>query len=157
MKKIAMIIAGTRDFKDYELLKKKVEETLDSLKFKNYIDLNDITIISGNASGADLLGEKYAEEKGYGLKIYPAKWHDLDAKPCVIRRSKHSGNKYNLLAGVNRNKEMATVAKKEEYYSILIAFWNGTSTGTFDMIKTAKKMRFDKVVVVNYMEGEEII
>lgn len=76
------IIAGSRDFDDYELIK----ETL--LKY------NDITeIVSGCARGADLLGEKFALEYNIPIKKFPAEW-----------------DKYGKSAGYRRNEQMAMYA-----------------------------------------------
>jgi hypothetical protein len=80
-----VIIAGGRDFKDYDFLKQKCDKIL--------TNLTNITIISGHAKGADQLGEKYAKERGYELELYPADW-----------------NRYNKRAGPIRNEEMAKVA-----------------------------------------------
>lgn len=80
-----LIIAGGRDFKNYELLKDKV---------KFYTSNNeDITIISGTANGADRLGERYANENEIDLEYYPANW-----------------NEFGKSAGYIRNKEMAKTA-----------------------------------------------
>lgn len=49
-----VIIAGGRDFTDYNLLKVKCTNAL--------INQNEIEIVSGCANGADKLGEKYANE-----------------------------------------------------------------------------------------------
>lgn len=73
------IIAGSRDFNDYEL----VEKTL--LKY------SDITeIVSGCARGADSLGERFALEHSIPIKKFPADW-----------------NAYGKLAGYLRNEQMA--------------------------------------------------
>lgn len=80
-----IIIAGSRGFADYALLKKKVDEYL--------TDYTDITIISGGAHGADKLGEHYAKEHGFDLEIYPAEWE-----------------KYGKSAGYKRNELMAEKA-----------------------------------------------
>jgi len=61
-----VIIAGGRNFSDYEKLKSFCDETLS--------DNTDIEIVSGKASGADNLGEQYAKEKGYPVKEFPADW-----------------------------------------------------------------------------------
>ena len=50
-----LIVAGGRDFKDYGLLRKSIDDYIVSR------ELLDMTIISGGAIGADQLGEKYAE------------------------------------------------------------------------------------------------
>ncbi len=75
----------------------------------------DIEVISGTASGADTLGERYAKENGYKLTRFPADW-----------------NKHGKKAGYIRNCEMA------DYAEALIAFWDGESKGTKNMIEIAK-------------------
>lgn len=105
-----VIIAGTRDFADYELLKEKCDAIL-----QNRRDDSNIVIVSGTARGADRLGERYARERGYRIERYPADW-DRD------------GNS----AGPIRNTKMADNA------NALIAFWDGKSRGTMNMIDTAK-------------------
>jgi hypothetical protein len=77
-----VIIAGGRNFNDYNLLKLKCNEIL--------ANLTDVEIVSGCADGADRLGELYAKDFKYKLKRFPANWG-------------LNGNS----AGVIRNKEMA--------------------------------------------------
>ena len=113
-----VIIAGSRNFNDYNLLKKSCDNLL--TQFTN------IEIVSGTARGADKLGERYAREKGYDIKQFPANW-----------------DKHGKSAGYIRNDEMA------QYADMLIAFWDGTSKGTKHMIDLANK-RGIKVEIVNY-------
>jgi len=115
-----VIVAGGRDFNDYNLLKSKLDYAL-----RNRID-EGITIVSGTARGADSLGERYAKEKGYPIDSKPADW-----------------NKYGKSAGYIRNKEMADNA------DALMAFWDGKSRGTRHMIDTALKQGL-KVIVIKY-------
>lgn len=114
-----VIIAGGRDFRDYTLLKEKCDTILSSVK-------DDIMIVSGCADGADSLGEKYAAENDYIVAYFPANW-----------------NLYGRGAGMIRNREMA------EYADALIAFHDGQSKGTANMIKQAKEKGL-KVRVINY-------
>ena len=116
--KYKVIVAGCRDFADYELLKEKCDFYLQNKKPEN------IVIVSGHASGADTLAERYAQERGYELKTFPADW-------------KANGR----AAGPIRNAKMASVAHT------LIAFWNGKSRGTKNMIDTAKKHNLQVAVV----------
>lgn len=113
-----VIIAGGRNFDDYELLRVVCNAVLATAK--------DIEIVSGGASGADALGERYAAEMGYPLKRFPADW-----------------NTHGKAAGPIRNKQMA------EYANGLIAFWDSSSRGTKHMIETAKKNGL-KVYVEEY-------
>lgn len=118
--KYKVIIAGCRDFNDYELLKEKCDDFLQDEKKE------DVVIISGHASGADALGERYAQECGFQLETYPADW-----------------KAHGRAAGPIRNARMSSAA------NALIAFWDGKSRGTKNMIETAKSHNL-KVVVVRY-------
>lgn len=102
-----VIIAGSRDFDDYLLLQDHADYMLSRQE--------DIEIVSGGASGADALGERYAKDRGYKLKIFPADWA-----------------KYGRRAGPIRNREMA------EYADALLAYWDGKSRGTKNMIEEAR-------------------
>lgn len=118
--KYRVIVAGCRDFTDYELLKEKCNFYLQDKKPENVI------IVSGHASGADALGERYAQERGFGLETFPADW-----------------KAHGRAAGPIRNAQMASVAHA------LIAFWDGKSRGVMNMIDTAKKHNL-QVAVVRY-------
>lgn len=114
-------MAGSRGFNDYELLK----HTLDTvLKNKEGIE-----IVSGTARGADKLGERYAHEKGYPVKRFPANW-DLHGRS----------------AGPIRNREMA------EYADALVAFYDGSSAGTKSMISLAEKNNLF-IRIIHYQGG----
>ena len=132
---IKVIIAGGRDFKDYEHLCKVCDYQL-----KNQ---TDVEIVSGKAPGADTLGERYAKERGYEIKEFPAKWGDIKDRPDWQIGINKFGKKYWKLAGLNRNEVMAT------YSDALIAFWDGESSGTGTMIEFAEKQGL-KIKTQNY-------
>ena len=119
---IKVIIAGTRDFNDYAFLKKNLDYFLQGINPNN----EEIEIVSGNARGADKLGERYAKEHNLPVKLFPANW-----------------DKYGKRAGYLRNQEMAN------YSDMLIAFWDEKSKGTKHMIDIAKKQDLT-VIVVGY-------
>ena len=73
-----LAVIGGRDFEDYDLLKKN----LDEIK-------NIHCIVSGGAKGADLLAEMYASSHDLPVKIFPANW-----------------DKYGKKAGFKRNKQI---------------------------------------------------
>lgn len=98
-----VIVAGGRDFDDYPLLCRKLDAILSRQ--------TDIQIVCGEARGADSLGRKYAEERGYTVISFPADW-----------------DRYGRSAGFRRNEEMAKVA------DALVAFWDDKSKGTANMI-----------------------
>lgn len=71
-----IIVAGGREFDDFELLRKTLDE---------YLDGEIVEIISGGAKGADYLGERYAKEKKLELKIFPANWKLFGKQAGPIR------------------------------------------------------------------------
>jgi hypothetical protein len=104
-----VIIAGSRAFTDYQKLKKECNQFLQ--------EQTDIQIVSGDHyKGADKLGIQYANERGLNLIKFPADW-----------------DSYGKAAGPKRNSKMAS------YAHALIAFWDGKSRGTNNMIQLAKQ------------------
>lgn len=71
-------------------------------------------VVSGGAQGVDRLGELWADFYGIPVKLFTPDWSQ--------------GKK----AGPLRNEAMAA------YGEALVAVWDGTSTGTADMIRRAK-------------------
>ena len=76
----------------------------------------NIRIVSGGAKGADALAERYAKERGIPINIINADW-----------------DSHGKSAGPKRNREMAKDA------DVLVAFWDGQSRGTANMIAEATK------------------
>jgi len=104
-----VIIAGGRDYTDY-------------LKVWNCCDfylsnkVNGVEVLTGGAGGADALGKQYADLRNYSNTIYLANWKS-----------------YGKTAGPIRNERMVKNA------DALIAFWDGLSKGTGNIIKLAKR------------------
>lgn len=113
-----VIIAGGRDFNDYETLKTRMDYLLQNK--------DNVAVICGEARGADSLGKRYAKERNYEVRSYPADW-DAHGKR----------------AGFIRNVEMAKNA------DALVAFWDGQSHGTKHMIDTAKEYEL-QIRVIRY-------
>lgn len=114
-----VIIAGPRDFNDYEVVKQAIEAS-------NF----EITeVVSGCAKGVDSLGEKWAEENNVPIKKFPAEWKNMDLPGAVPKKNKWGV--YNATAGLYRNGQMA------EYGDKLIAIVMDTN-GTNDMVYKMK-------------------
>ncbi len=111
---IRLIIAGGRDFSDYQLLQLETQRFLVELDFNP----SKLIIVSGNAKGADSLGEDFAEKYNFPIATYPANW-----------------NLHGKAAGPIRNREMA------EFGTHLIAFWDQKSSGTKNIIENAEKYK----------------
>lgn len=116
-----VIIAGSREFTDYEFLKSKCDYYL-----SNKIKTHEVIIVSGHARGADVLGERYAREKGLKLLTFPADW-----------------DKYGNSAGYRRNCKMADIANACIGFTI-----KGLDCkGTRQMLKIAnnKKLKIQEI------------
>lgn len=107
-----IIVAGSRTFANLDWIDgvELVRSTVESSLFTTNV------IVSGGADGIDTFAEMYAEEEDLPLVVYEAEW-----------------DKYLKAAGPKRNIRMAQNA------DALVAIWDGKSTGTHHMIKTAKK------------------
>ena len=140
-KEFRVVIAGSRNFKDYELLTIEADYMLSNKIKEGY----EIVVVSGRARGTDSLGERYAEEKGYRIDKYPADWNNLDVQPCKIKYNKFN-KPYNALAGHNRNEQMAKHALEVNGGCLL--FHDGTSTGTKNMIDLCIKLKLNHHVIL---------
>lgn len=87
-----------------------LERSLDTL----LAGLPPVEIISGAAHGADTLGEQYARNRHYHCHRFPADWQQ-----------------YGRRAGFVRNELMV------DQCDMVVAFWNGTSSGTKHTIALA--------------------
>lgn len=105
---LKVIVAGSRTWDDWETM----ESILDAWKPRIK------EIVSGNARGADEMGEWWASKNEVQLKVVPANW-----------------SRHGRAAGHIRNKEMA------EYADGLILFWDGKSPGSRNMLNLAKQRR----------------
>ena len=110
MKDNRVIIAGGRDFGDYN----RLCWFMDQWVLDNDMGPDNTDFISGEAKGADILGKKWALSRGYKVVLFPAQW-DIHGKA----------------AGYIRNKAMADEATH------LVAWWNENSPGTGHMILIA--------------------
>lgn len=120
-----VIIAGNRDFNDYDLLCKEMKRFVEN----SLLPLTEI--VSGTQEGADKLGERWAKENNIKIEPFKPDW-----------------NKYGLKAGPIRNEKMA------KYADYLILFWDGQIRGNVgkgsrnmmnNMIKQGKQY-----TVINY-------
>jgi predicted Rossmann fold nucleotide-binding protein DprA/Smf involved in DNA uptake len=96
-------------------------------EIKNVANIFDIdTIISGGAMGADRLSETWAKKNDKEILIFYPDWE-----------------KFGKGAGMIRNRSIVSNS------DVLIAFWDGASTGTKNSIDRATKRGIPLYVVIN--------
>lgn len=106
MESFKLIVAGGRDFTEYEWAKREIIR-LGTVELKDF----SVSIVCGMARGADALGLRFAQEHKVVVHKFPADW-----------------DKHGKQAGHIRNREMGDFADG------LLAFWDGKSKGTKGMI-----------------------
>lgn len=109
-----LIIAGGRDFNDYDYALESINALVDS----NTIDPEGLEIVSGMARGADTIGIQLAEEYELPLHEFHANW-----------------TQQGKFAGYKRNMDMGKFA------DALVAFWDGKSVGTKHMIEYMESLK----------------
>ncbi len=91
----------------------------------------DVTeVLSGCQRGADRMGEIWAAQRRIPIRRFPADW-----------------DKWGHRAGPRRNQQMAQQA------DALVAVWDGSSSGTADMIRKAQA--WGRKVHIHYVRAEE--
>ncbi len=89
----------------------RIKEVIDALP-------DDAEIIHGAARGADSIAGGIAAARGLKVTAYPANW-----------------KRYGKLAGPIRNDQMLALGPE-----LVLAFWNGYSTGTLHTINGARTL-----------------
>lgn len=119
-----VLIAGSRNFDDYNTAKEYIDLCLFNIR-KKY----RITIVSGGAIGTDQLGERYAHENKMKCEYYYPDW-----------------KRFGKGAGPKRNLEMV---KNSDF---VICFWDKSSKGTKSTIEFAKKLQ--KPIRIKYINRQ---
>ena len=117
-------IIGSRNFIDKEFFICKVNEVI-------AIEGLPTLVISGGAVGADTLAEEWAKENAVEFQVFKPQHKDF---PKSIRR---------FAAPHARNTLIA------EHSDVVIAFWDGQSTGSKDTVDKALSLS-KKVYIYNY-------
>jgi hypothetical protein len=108
-KRVAVV--GSRTFDDKARLYEVLTKNRERIKL----------IVSGGAKGADTLATLWASDYGIPYLVFPALWRDPDT------------GVYNKGAGFKRNVKII------EQADVVIAFWDGVSSGTKHSIDMAER------------------
>lgn len=95
------LVVGSRNFKDYKSLEKKLDKLLSNF--------SNVVIVSGVASGTDILAEEYAKSKDFPCLLFPVNWHE-----------------YGRSAEYIRDAAMHRFLSKQRHRGVVV-FWDGKS------------------------------
>ena len=124
MERKRVVVAGCRYYNERDKFNTFVDETLKIIG-------SDITILSGHCSGVDTMAEMYAEEHGMPVEIF-----------------KPDRKRYGRGGGPVRNKQMI------ESCDVVIAFWDGVSRGTRNLLDPAEK--YNRRIFIFNINTEEL-
>lgn len=116
---VRVIIAGSRSIDDYALTDAAMAQMAAGGPNRGRYE-----IVAGGADGVDQHAKKWAER-------YECEFTEFDPSRPDNTRTDYSWEKHGKKAGPLRNQEMA------EYADMLVAVWDGESSGTRDMIDRA--------------------
>jgi hypothetical protein len=105
---VRIIVCGSRKWRDRDAISRRLAAIPPPL--------DQVVIVHGNAAGADRIAHQEAEKLGLLVEPHPADW-----------------DSYGKLAGPIRNMEMAALGA-----DLCIAFWDGASKGTAQMMRCAR-------------------
>lgn len=129
MKNLKLLICGSRDFDDINVLTVKCDEIIVECGYDFKED--KIEIVSGTARGSDRNGERYGAINGFEVKRFEADW-----------------DTYGRKAGMIRNGQMVDYLSNSACDSLVIAFWDYSSRGTKNTIDRAVNVGI-QVAIVN--------
>jgi hypothetical protein len=118
---VLYVVCGSRHFSDPLSATAKLIERVQQIPAGTHV-------IHGNAQGADRLAGEAAHRCGLKVTPFPAKW-DEHSDTCRCR-----GHGWCKEAGFRRNLVML-----DQLPALVIAFWNGHSTGTLHTISNARE------------------
>jgi hypothetical protein len=108
-------VVGGRDFDDYDLMKKTLDEIQD-------VDL----IVSGGSEGADNLAERYAYEKSIKMKVFKPNWNMFGRQAGFLRNIDIINNADMVVAfwdGMSRGtKHSIDIAKKGNIKTVVVEY-----------------------------------
>jgi hypothetical protein len=125
-----VIICGSRRWPESVGIRKVIEDRL----FELGLEYPDAVIVEGEASGVDRIARQEAQKAGFLIEAHAPDWQAHDRQrdapvPCNCRE----GSPHCPRAGHRRNELMASLGA-----NLCIAFWDGRSAGTQDMIERAR-------------------
>jgi len=108
------IIAGSRDFTDFELMEKVLKE----------FEISEI--VCGGARGADLLGKEYGDKYGITVKMFPANWERFGNRAGPLRNIEMAEYSNALIAfwdgESTGTKHMITEAHRRKLYTTVVKY-----------------------------------
>ena len=118
-----VIVTGSRGWKDNRLIRERLADLP-----------GNATVVHGNARGVDQIANLEAQLLGLEVETHDAEWEKHGETTDLVRCWCPPESNYCKAAGIRRNEKMAALGG-----DLCIAFWDGSSRGTQDMMERAAK------------------
>ena len=141
-----VIIAGGRDFSDYNLLSTTMDHFLSRVN-------DEIIVVCGKARGADTLGELYAKERGYLVQYFPADWERYGKSAGYIRNTEMAKNADTLVAFCILIKRYYNLLRGTPMEKRNITFKSTFFSPSFEMIITVPNDRDAEEYIDELLDG----
>lgn len=122
-----LLVCGSRTIRDTTYIQGPTQWAKDQIEaywYWNLAGYEDLTMIEGAAKGIDTIAKEYAQENGWKIEEYPAKW-SIGKQACILRNIKMYENTDEILI-----------------------LWDGNSRGTRHMIELCEKGNKPYVVLI---------
>lgn len=116
-----VLVTGSRSWRDEAPIRARLEQ-LPPCSF----------VIHGGARGVDRMAAVIAQQLGHAVRAFPADWRVKADTPAGAIRTDGSGRRYDSRAGLRRNLLML-----DQEPDVVLAWWDGRSTGTKHCIEAA--------------------
>jgi hypothetical protein len=134
-----VLVTGSRNWDDVGRVRDEI------VKIKSFAESlgltpSQVTLVHGNAQGADRTAGTFAAMVGFNVVSVPAEWNthqwaDVDGEPKQVCRCDIPNVRYCKMAGIARNLKMLDEHKPD----MVLAFNRDNSSGTMHTINESRK------------------
>ncbi|HET7713327.1 MAG TPA: DUF2493 domain-containing protein [Patescibacteria group bacterium] len=151
-----VLVTGSRDWDKIEAVRDEIVKIKDLAQSLGFTP-SQVTLVHGNAKGADRIASTFAAMVGFNVVSVPADWKshyyatvDKDEEPKQLCRCDLATATYCKMAGIVRNLKMLDTYKPD----MVLAFNRDSSAGTMHTISESRK-RGLITTVIRY-ESDEV-
>lgn len=134
-----ILVTGSRDWSDKDVIREAIEKRVNGVK--------DVTLVNGDATGADRIAAVIARNMGCTIEDHPANWESCGEECGPDHWRYRDGKPYCPRAGFVRNTHMVELGA-----DICLAFIRNNSKGA---TMTAKLAERAGIPVHRYIQNDE--
>jgi hypothetical protein len=132
---VRVIVTGSRDWRQPNAARHAIANRLFGLPPSETVIVVGYNVDEDKPRGVDRFAYQEAQKLGLTVEAWPAEWmkHDYVGTASGVKCHCRDVRKFCRAAGFRRNQAMVSAGA-----GLVLAFWNGKSSGTQDTIDRAK-------------------